>query len=161
MNTNMIDQINDAIKQNIPEQLSVELRAYLSDYSKIKEQNDEYLKLIETLKKENDFLRKEKESLLIKNHAYEGKEGELSKRELIIKDKELQQALDKFAVQKEIEKVSLMSDLVKTIFKNKELTTYTQKSGTIPIPVQGNSNYSPYVSSQPYNENTSVKVVEE
>ena len=45
----MLEQINEIIKQNIPEQLGKELRDYLSDYESLKVIKSDLLKQIEIL----------------------------------------------------------------------------------------------------------------
>lgn len=157
----LLDQINEIIKQNIPEQLGKELRDYLADYESLKILNQDLLKQIQSLKNDKEKLDSSNTKLILRCNQLESRIDILDKKEDELKSKELQQALDKLAFQKEAEKVVLVTDLVKTVFKNKEIIHETYKDSMIPVSVAGGNNYSPYVSSQKSTENTITKIKEE
>ena len=157
----LIDQINEIIKQNIPEQLGKELRDYLNDYESLKILNQDLLKQIQSLKNDKEKLDSSNIKLILRCNELESKIDFFSKKEEELKSKELQQALDKLAFQKEAEKVVLVTDLVKTVFKNKETIHETYKDSMIPVSVAGSNNCSSYVSNQKSTENTITKIKEE
>ncbi len=157
----MLEQINEIIKQNIPEQLGKELRDYLSDYESLKVIKSDLLKQIEILENHKKRLEDLNIKLNDRCNQLESNLNALNKKEDELKSKELQQALDKLAFQKEAEKVVLVTDLVKTVFKNKEIIHEAYKSSSFPVVVPGTSNYSSHVSNQQANENTTTKIREE
>ena len=127
----MTDEINEAIKKNLPAQVGDSLQQELAELKKLRAKSaTDDAKIIDLInnvagwKLEADKMRDE-----LNAH------GKLAEREKAVEKRELTQSLNDLRVTLSNERRAEVVDLVRTIFRS-PITTKSI-SGTVPVPVEG------------------------
>ena len=142
----MFDEIKEAIRKNLPSQVSEELQEYLSE--------------LEDAKDERNRLKKSCEGYLERINKLEKIDRDVA--ELIEGQKTLEKERQVFEINKREMEIQLLKEkyndvksLMSDVFRNKKLMYYKTKNGTVPVMRDG------YVQQEQTSSSTVTEVTEE
>ena len=132
------DQIKEAINQNLPTAVAIELKKFIAEAENLKEKLSAKKEQCESLRSELKISNDLVEKIRKREECIEAREAKVADRESIVGDHEVKLQFAQKDVNCGNEKVELLRDMMTIIFRNTETRSQICKNKTHVVPYNAN-----------------------